>query len=287
MVWAQDEPGDNDIYVPKSLDVNQLGSSPLNVVVKAVNENVLTGHQYAVEILYDPVEGPYWELINTTTATTLLTDQKTFNGEKSEAVEGLVVMVSLEGEDAYGTWEYTSVVPANLSPVAVIEQAYEGGRWFTGGNHGGDIFFGGVFLEPNFWGATTLSPTEYKPVEIRFRPMSSYTDLNSDGFYSIGEPYAVDIPLYSQKAFMYYSFSGDTYEGFFDIPFTVWDVSDPYNPRQLNVVMRDRDENHQWDLHYQAIPEDPSLPNYGDLRYNYVWILDTDYDPSGLSLIHI
>ena len=280
-VWASNRTDDDTIYIPTEFDVTQVGTSNMAVRAIAVDNNVLAGNEYLVELLWDAVEGPYWQLRNVTSGELLLSDQKTFNGERSGIVEGMQVMVSLVGENAYGNWEYTSATPANISPVAIDEQEYDGGRWFTGGDHGGDIFFGGVYLEPSFWGGTTITFADYKPIEIRFRPMASYSDLNSNDLYSIGEPYVIDEPAYTQKAFMYQTFIGSAYSGFYDIPFTVWDVSDPGNPRQLNVVVRDRDDNHQWDLDYIADPPDPDLPNFGDQRFNYVWILNTDYDPSG------
>lgn len=281
-IWASDEPGDDTLFVPKKLEVTQLGSSSLEVIAKAVDINEITGDQYLVEVLHSADSGVYWQLKNVNTGEYLLTRQQDFNGERSAIIEGLQISVSLTGENAYGDWEYTSADPPNISPVALADDPfYEGGRWFTGGNHDGEIFFGGVFLEPAFWGLTTLTIADYKPVEIRFRPMLSYTDLNANGYYTIGEPYVVDDTTLTQKAFMYTSLMGDSYSGFKNIPFTAWDVSDPYNPRQLNVIVRDRDNNSQWDLHNEAEPPDPALPNDGDQRYNYIWILNTDYDPSG------
>ncbi|PKK83554.1 MAG: hypothetical protein CVT49_07940 [candidate division Zixibacteria bacterium HGW-Zixibacteria-1] len=224
----------------------------------------------------------FWNAYNTTTNDTLV--QRNFN---------------LSGDDAYQIYDgfqlkvigpplagkrytYAGADPPNLSPVAVAEQDYEGGRWITGGNHGGEIFFGGVFMEPNFWGPTSLDPMiDYPVMEVHFRPMASYTDLNGDGVYTIGEPYVVDDPSETQNAFMYQTFSGGAYLGFNPVPFTVWDVTDPDNPRQVNVVVRDRDQNGQWDLNYAPLVPDPLLPNNGDMQYNYCWLLNTDYDPTG------
>ncbi len=168
-----------------------------------------------------------------------------------------------------------------MSPVAVAEQAYTGGRWLTGGSHGGELFFGGVFMEPNFWGATSVGLAEYKTVEIRFSPMQSYTDLDGNGEFTIGEPYVVTGP-HTQSAFMYQTFDPTTYQGFNPIPFTAWDVSS--SPAvQLNVVVRDRDENGQWDLHKDntGVPIANLLPRAGDIQFNYTWITNTPYDPTG------
>jgi len=275
--WAVDEPGEDTIALPLDIDVEQLGTAPVSVQVLAIDADSITGDQYIVEIFRHPEMGSVWQLKNVTTGVVLLENRTDFMGGSSSVVEGIIVKVFA---DSQGEWEYESAFPPNISPVAEMEHPeYTGGRWFTGGNHGGQLLFGGIFLEPYFWGGTTLSPDEYKPVELRYRPMVSYTDLTGNGIYDIGEPYWVDDNMMTQKAFMYYSFFGDAYEGFFDIPFTAWDISDPYMPRQLNVVIRDRDANLQWDLNNQSF--NPMLPNGGDQRFNYVWILDNDYDPTG------
>ncbi len=259
--------------------IHSSGKSDGSVVPLVIDPTKLTGHQY--KVTFDDTTTPgttTWDLIDITANKTKLSKQTNLSGDDNYSiVDGLQVKVlgpPLKGK----SWSYKSASPANISPVSVN---YSGGRWFTGGNHGGDTFFGGVFLEPNFFGETSVTPDKYETVEIRFRPMKSYTDLNGNGKYDIGEPYVVDDPTKTQNAFMYTGFSGKTYEGFFPVPFTAWDVTDPANPRQLNVVIRDRDQNKQWDLHNQAKPADPLLPNNGDQRFNYTWITTTTYDPTG------
>jgi len=125
-----------------------------------------------------------------------------------------------------------------------------------------------------------LAPADYKPVEIHWYPMESYTDLTGDELFTVGEPYVAQD---GQGGFMYQNWSGDTYEGFFDLPFTAWDILDPANPRQLNAVVRDRDGNTQWDMSFLATTAEDSaaLPNNGDLQFNYLWILNSTYDPTG------
>ncbi len=238
----------------------------------------------ATFISYDMV----WHLVNMVTGDTVRGWQWDQSGDSTyENIAGMLLKVSgppFEGKD----FAYASAVPANWSPVTVAEwrddngDPYKGGRWFTGASEsGGELLFGGVYLAPNF-DFTTLGPADYKTVNIVFRPMISYTDLTGDSLFDIGEPYVAQAGSNDQKAFMYQGWSGDTYEGFFDIPFTAWDVNDPDNPRQLNVIVRDRDSNHQWDLDNLATDADTlTLPNGGDLRYNYVWILNTTYDPGG------
>jgi len=231
----------------------------------------------------------YWNMYRTDGTTVDTLEEMNFNlsgDDDYQIYDGLLIKVTgppLAGKD----WDYVSADPANLSPVATAaDPEYTGGRWITGGNHGGDIFFGGVFLAPNFWGMSNIAPDEFPPIEIHFRPMESFTDLNGDGVYTIGEPYVVDEPDSTQGCFMYQAyFDGSSYEGFYPVPFTAWDVSDPANPRQLNAALRDRDGNHQWDLNFladtEANPDDTLLPNGGDLQYNYLTIMNSDYDPTG------
>ena len=238
----------------------------------------------ATFVSYDMV----WHLVNLVTGDTVRGWQWDQSGDSVyEDIDGILYQISgppFEGKE----FTYTSAVPANWSPVTVAEwldgdgNPYEGGRWFTAASGSeGELLFGGVYLAPNF-DFTTLGPADYKPVDIRFRPMVSYTDLTGDSLFDIGEPYVAQTGSNDQKAFMYQSWSGDTYEGFFDIPFTAWDIKDPENPRQLNVIVRDRDGNHQWDLQYLATDDDTlTLPNGGDLQFNYVWILNSTYDPTG------
>lgn len=256
------------------------GTSDGSVTVLVVDPSATTGHDYSVT--FDTLGGgTVWNLTDVTTGTVLLSNQTNQSGDEDYlVVDGLHVKTSgppLVGQD----WDYASADPPNLSPVAVAEQGYTGGRWLTGGSHGGELLFGGVFLEPNFWGATTLSGADYTVVEVHFRPMQSYTDLNGDGMFTIGEPYVVEAGPNDQSAFMYQTFAGSAYEGFFPMPFTAWDVTDPANPRQLNMVHRDRDADFQWQLHNEADPPDPLLPNNGDQRFPYTWILSTSYDPTG------
>jgi hypothetical protein len=264
------------------LSAHSEGTGDGDAFAIVVDPSRTTGHNY--KVTFQDVGGGTinWSLVDATDGSTKLSNQTNQSGnEDYKIVDGLLVKVL--GPPVLGkSYSYASADPPNLSPVATAADAeYTGGRWFTGGSHGGEIFFGGVFLEPNFWGETSLTPADYKPIMLKFRPMASFTDLNGNGVYDIGEPYVVDDTTLTQKAFMYQTFSGSAYEGFYNLPFTAWDISDPANPRQLNVVVRDRDKNHQWDLHNLTDPPDTLLPNNGDQQFNYTWILNTTYDPTG------
>ncbi len=170
-------------------------------------------------------------------------------------------------------WDYES--SGDISP---IYPDYADGRWFSGGNnHLGEIFFTGVYLEPNFGAGSSnvVARDEYRRVELRFTPMTDYTDTNGDGEFTICDPYEWDYAQ-GQNAFMYTGWGAGNFGGFSPIPFTAWEVDEvdgDATPRQLNIVIRDRNANNLWDLHV----EDGEY----DTRFNYVWICTTDYDESG------
>ncbi len=277
--WAFEESGTDTTLIPQAYPISNVNSSVFDISAMGIDNSVQDGDQYRIIVSFDTLLGIVWSLENLTTTTMLIEDDGVL---AIDTIEG--IQVSLE-EVYPADWSYESADPPNISPVAVEDNPdYTGGRWFTGGQHGGGTFFGGVFIEPNFWDATSVSLDNIKPIEIKFRPMESYTDLNSDGSYTIGEPFVVDDPGQTQSAFMYTTLNGDSYEGFYPIPFTAWDISDTLNPRQLNVVIRDRDHNHAWNLHvqHQSWNVDlTGLPNNGDMRFNYTWIQNTDYDPTG------
>ena len=290
-----------------TVNVTHIGGSDGMVVPFVYNSKLFDGYTYQVSfsdtlgihidtlIVDNPPDPPEttfvsydlaWHLVNLSTGDTLHQWEWDQSGSTIfNDIPGIQYTVSgpplLQGVE----YTYESSEPENLSPVAVAEwtdddgKPYEGGRWFTGDEEaGGELLNGGVYLAPNF-DLTTLAPADYKTVDIHWYPMLSYTDITGDDLYTVGEDYVASD---GQGAFMYQGWDGSTYEGFYNVPFTAWDVSDPDNPRQLNVVVRDRDANLQWDMTYVAEDDDTlTLPNGGDIRYNYIWILNTDYDATG------
>jgi len=201
-----------------------------------------------------------WTLADTTKGTVLLSAQQNQNGDNTYFItDGLQVKV---------------VSP----PLAGLSSSSSGPRWVAGGNHGGDTFGGGAFLGLNFVGSS-VKAANYHNIRVEFFAKESFTDLNGNGKYSIGEPYKLKDGDGHQKAFMYQTWGG-AYLGFLDVPFKVTDTE---RNIQLNVLVRDRDANMQWDLHKQYEPVDPDFVNVnnGDLRFNYIFIMDTQYDPTG------
>lgn len=233
------------------------GSSDGAVFPIIIDPTLSTGD--TCEVGFEETDGTTtWKLTNTTDNQVLLSGQRNQSGDDEYPIaDGLFIKVigpPLEGKS------WSTDPPAN--------------RWFTGAGSG-ELLYGGVYLHPTFSGGSATDPADFKIVEIRFVTKTGYTDLNRNREYDIGEPYTLP-EVATQKAFMYTTWDDESYTGFFDVPFTAWDVQDPANPRQLNAIVLDRDDNHQWDLHSQV--DDAVLPNGGDQRYNYIWIAGTDYD---------
>lgn len=247
-----------------------------------------------IDTIYDPVypgdpdEATFvhyntaWHLVDLTDGDTITKWQWDQSGDTTfELIEGILFQQAgppLEGND----WEYYSVEPPNISPIVAVEDtSYQGdARWFSGAGDG-ELLFGGVYLAYNFQGSTVPAP-EYKPIHIVWRPMESYTDLNGNGTFTTGEPYVAAEGLDTSYAFMYETWGDEYYSGFHEVPFSAYDVSDPGNPRKLMLVVRDRDQNNQWDWHEALTGDDTlNMPNGGDFSWNYVWIMDLDYDPTG------
>ncbi len=213
------------------------------------------------EVTFD--ENGQWQLRNVTSGKVLLADQTNQRGDGDYLItEGLQVIVA-------------------GPPLAGLDYhvGEDGNRWVTGGNHGGEIFFGGAFLGANFNGSN-LAAASYRNIRVEFFARESFTDLNGNGRYDIGEPYQLPAGA-GQVANLYAGFALNAFTGQAVVPFRVFDIeTDP--PRQLDIVVRDRDGNGQWDLHKLYAEDDPNRVNLnnGDFQFNYVYILDTDYDPN-------
>ncbi len=125
-------------------------------------------------------------------------------------------------------------------------------RWLSGVNWGGITFFGSIDRGRNFFGST-LADSQYVEVEIRF----SNTET------SLAQTYRRDL--------------GYLASGVGTFPGSAWDVSDPQNPRRLNICFVEWEDgsgakppNHQWD------PDGSSLGGR-----EYLFIMNSDYDGTG------
>lgn len=237
------------------------GGSEGNAIAFVVDPSKTTGHSYRVGFDNPFGTSVTWKVTDLTVNRVVITGQTNQSGnDQYPIVDG--IMLKVIGPPVAGK-------SATVSPSA--------DRWFSGTGYG-EVLYSGGYLGATFPGGSTVKPGDYKPVELRFVTKTGYTDLNNNGKYDVGEPYTVPGTV-TQNAFFYSGLTDASYEGFFNVPFTAWDVSNSSSPRQLNVVVYDPDKNKQWDLNSQI--NDPALPNGGDIRFNYVYVTASTYDVSG------
>ena len=122
--------------------------------------------------------------------------------------------------------------------------------WLTGVNWGGIIFNGGLHFGNNFLGSSILA--ENVPnVEIRF----SNTETS--------------------QAYIYRRDLGYSYAGLGTFPGSAWDISNPENPRRLDICFTEWSDtaggkiaNQKWD------PDDSEMG-----KREYLFIMNTNYNP--------
>lgn len=142
-----------------------------------------------------------------------------------------------------------------LMAAPPISVAWSGGdRWASGVNWGAEAFFGSLSKGKDFFGSN-LGDNDYVPVEIRFS--SSETTLCQ----TFRRP-------------------GYAAAGVGEFPGSAWDVSDPENPRRLNIGFV------EWDDGGGANPAPDSIWNPNDDgsiggKREYIFVFNSDYDGDG------
>ena len=130
-------------------------------------------------------------------------------------------------------------------------------QWMSGVENGRETFGGSIAKGSDFFGSN-LGATDYFPVEIRF-------DIDSNNWSNA---------QFFRRDKLYKSVGVGTFPG------SVWDVSDPVNPRQINVCIAEFYDgsdtlpaaNFKWD------PD-----NSAQGKYEYLFIMGSDYDSTGLT----
>jgi len=211
-------------------------------VVKAivVKPDSITGHQYRVGFFGD--DYPYlWYLKDLTTEKNVLDSMTNQLGNDDyPVVNGMVVNVA--GPPlGIASWEYT--------PSA--------NRFFTGVNWGGGYLSGGLDLGVNWGWGTTITAPQYVAVELRF----SGTNKQK------GYEYRRYVDEEGNNKYLY--------EGFFDIPFTAWNVT-AVPEKQINVAYLELLGSAVFDSTW-----DPDASSNGGREY--LFILLSDYSETPLS----
>ncbi|MFA3784135.1 T9SS type A sorting domain-containing protein [Melioribacteraceae bacterium 4301-Me] len=226
------------------------GQSDGTVTAYIIQPDRVTGQTYQVKFKDDPNLGLTWGVY--VGSTPKLENQTNQSGDNNYLfVDGLQIKV--QGP-----------------PYKGVDWSSTGTRWLSGDpNNGGDLMFGSVFLGANFWGETTVAPADLRSLHVEAYKVQSYVDANGNGKYDIGEIYTVD-PAKGQYANLYTTWGAGHWEKTALIPFKFFAIEPDGSQRQVDVIVRDRDANGQWD------------PDNGDnIRFNYIFVLNTTYDPTG------
>lgn len=224
------------------------GTSDGSVTVSVINPLKVNGASYKIKFINNDDGELTWSLLRRDT--TILANQTDYAGT-AVYIDGMYVGVS--GPEYLGV-SFTST----------------GTRWLSGNAaNGGELMFGSAFLGKNFWGETTVAPADLRSVHVDAFKVASYTDSDGNGKYTVGEKYVVD-PAKGQLANMYNTWGPGKWKSTSLVPFKFYAIEPDGSQRQLSVIVRDRDINGQWD------PDDGATA-----PYNYIFVLNTTYDPTG------
>lgn len=142
-------------------------------------------------------------------------------------------------------------------PVGAKDWDYSGSRWISGTNWGGALLFGGGDVGANFFGST-VDPADTWLCHFEFQGPEALTDG------------------YATKGVVYDRDAGYIYAGIGDIPFSAFDMTDPDNPRKVNILFTEDDNyatsNMTWDMGWDG----SAFATQGAREYTF--IMNSDYD---------
>jgi hypothetical protein len=212
------------------------GISDGAVFAQVVSPTELTTDTYAVT--FDTLGGEsVWNLTNKTTGQAVMTNQVNQTGDEDYMLaDGMKVFVT-------------------GPPLAIKDWDYEGNRWISGTNWGGSALFGGMDLGAFFFGST-IQPPEYVPILMEWQDQAS---VDANGFAGKGA---------------YYHRPGYAHMGTMEMPFAAYDVSDPDNPRRVNVSAVEAADNSNaiWDMGWDGT----AFAESGNREYTFIHLSDYD-----------
>jgi hypothetical protein len=221
------------------------GKSNGSVFGLVVEPTKTTGDNYKITFNADSEGNTTWSLTNTTTGAVDVSGISNQSGDNAyPIVDGFMVKV---------------IGP----PEAINSYDYSGTRWVSGYDWGGSQFFGGMDIGKNFFGSD-LPASDYVPVEMKWVGGSDALPPSVANGWSQGAVYRRD--------------KGYAYEGIGWMPFQVFDISDPNNPKQINASFvedsANGNANLQWDMGWNG------TEFAADGGREYIFINNTPYDPS-------
>jgi hypothetical protein len=216
--------------VGDALAVTKVGGSTGSASVTVIDPKNLKGHDYKVEFVNTPqystndagdTTGTWypWNLVDVTDSKVLVTSNTNLSGDDSYPLtHGFQAKVEGPKTAGLAGWDYT------------------GDRWVSGVDWGGADFFGGLDIGANFFGST-LTLGDLVPIKIVFQDQA---DVDANGYVGKGALYRRD--------------QGYAHAGVGDMPMAAYDMTDPANPRRINICFVESDgadgaaANGIWDM---------------------------------------
>ncbi len=136
-----------------------------------------------------------------------------------------------------------------------IEAVWSGTpQWMSGVDNGYEAFGGSIAKGVDFFGSSIVTE-DYVPVEIIFETDSTLWTL---------------VPTFRRGPY--------TFAGVGTFPGRAWDISDPSNPRRLNLCIVEYDDG------FGGLPDpnfkwDPDNSSFG--KFEYLFVMSSSYDSSG------
>lgn len=240
----------------ESVAVEKVGFNDPTVNVTVIDPSALSGHDYRVEFSEEkqysvnPADATdttgvwhKWNLIDATTNEVLVANNTNLSGDKNYPIrDGVMVQVVGPKSGGIADWDF------------------DGDRWMTGVDWGAPQFFGGMDIGANFFGSN-LGLSELKPVQLVFQDQA---DVDANGYISEGAVYRRD--------------QGYAFSGIGKLPFQAFDVTDPANPRQVNVTFVEDNSfapaNLIWDMGWDGA----AYPDPATGAREYLFIHKSDYN---------
>lgn len=242
------------------LTINALGDIAATVV-QVVDPAKITGHDYRIDF-HIATEGDFagyadwWKLTDVTRNAIVLDHQTNIAADEDyPVVDGLVCKVSALEPGAYGINHNKGIYAIYGPPYSGV--SWSGTRTLTGVDAGGESFFGGLMLGADFMGSTC---TADQIVEVKI-------DIVSDGSI-VTNCSVIERPGYAFK-------------GVGTFPGAAYDISNPDNPRRLNICFIEQVDSNAPDMKWDPIAADIG-DELGGREYLFVMASDYVEDPSTL-----
>lgn len=248
--WSDAEFGDTVRIVHSS------GSARANVNVMVVDPKRLVGHDYEIRsIVSDSIDvedgsggmfrvpNPQWFVCDVTDGAVVRHKSSTYSDEPLvPTIHGLQLLFNTRPYIRFGLGQEI----ASHTPLPQWRPVNWAGRQTLIGSFGVALGIAGEFR-----GSSLTYVQASRDVEIRF---SSATRQRAFKFLRVA------------------STSGATYAGYYDQPFTVWDITDSALPRQIGFMFMEQSDNAENDNVWG--------PGTTQSAREYFYILNSDYSPT-------